>query len=529
MSINLHYRQTLLLAYVFFIFSILTLASCSKDEEIFSDTIQKSIDENSNGINIGESGNRESGDNEIIIDNSISTDLKAFPSAEGAGALTTGGRGGKILHVTKLTDDGSEGTLRWAMMQDYPRIIVFDVSGTIRLNGSFGTGGTTPDNMTIASQTAPYGGITIESSKIGFWRVNNVIVRYLRFVNVNILTNEFSGKLPVFNLSGANDIIIDHCSFRYSPNSVAIAAQDDADTSDGQGNITVQRCLMAECATGMLIGAAAGEGYRNRLGGENSVHHNLFAHISHRFPNVGGGTTLSESVNNVVYNFKWRLNTYFPGTRNNVIGNYYKGGPSSSWMQGAKHKIGDYLDNSDNIQKIFLSDNIVNFGSNSISKGEDNWNQMVILWTDDSAANPNIYQADSPFTFSNGVPITINDPEIAYNSVLQNVGANVSLNQNGSKIFYLDEVDQGYINDVLNKTYTLSPDGLFINKTDSSLLKYPELPTNQRPDNYDTDKDGMPDVWEIANGFNPEIDDSAQDADGDGYTNIEEFLNLVDL
>lgn len=96
----------------------------------------------------------------------------AFPGAEGHGRYVTGGRGGRVIHVTNLNDSGT-GSFREAVKSGN-RIIVFDVAGVIALKSDLKFA----DNITILGQTAPSPGITLR-----YYTVqpgNNNIIRFLR-------------------------------------------------------------------------------------------------------------------------------------------------------------------------------------------------------------------------------------------------------------------------------------------------------------------------------------------------------------
>lgn len=466
---------------------------------------------------------------DIVLDEVVSTTLKAFPKAEGAGAQATGGRGGVVLHVTTLADGDQKGTLRWALSQTYPRIVVFDVSGTIKLD-SYLFIDDRNNNLTVAGQTAPEGGITIEGPTVGFWSMNNVILRYIRFVNTSYFDLGLKGA--AFTGSGSNNIILDHCSFRYSVGTSCVAFQDDNDQKDGQGNITVQRSIIGDASTGMLIGAIATNDSRSSLAGDNSVLDNLFINISHRFPNVSGNGR-SEIINNVVYNYLHRLTSVFNESKVNIIGNYYKGGATSYAEYGGNFQLGTYINTSSfNSPQAYISDNIIKDNFNDLKPGADNWNN-VVLWFEwnktTSDFNREQFKMDKMPDLG---PISIESPEDAYLSVIEDVGVNKTLTEKGSYVFYLDAVDDMYIRDVKNGgRESIDPNSTYSyrDNSDRSQLIYPELPTNSRNSDYDTDGDGMPDIWESAMGLNPMIDDSKEDLDGDGYTNVEEFLNLIDL
>ena len=216
----------------------------------------------------------------------------SFPGAEGHGRYTTGGRGGKVYHVTSLEDDGSQGTLRWALKQNGPKTIVFDVAGTIHLKSELRTG---KDHLTIAGQTSP-GGICLADYGFSI-NSNNVIIRFLRF-----RPGEASGKEPD-GLGGCDkkDIMVDHCSVSWSV--------DECLSVYGMENSTVQWCIGSE-ALRKATHVKGAHGYGGNWGGHKaSYHHNLIAHCESRVPRLGprpSTLALGECVdirNNVFYNW----------------------------------------------------------------------------------------------------------------------------------------------------------------------------------------------------------------------------------
>src|SRR5262245_53126369 len=101
--------------------------------------------------------------------------LKAFPGAEGWGVVSAGGRGGKVIKVTNLNASG-KGSLAEACATEGPRIVAFEVSGVIRGNIRI-----TKPSITIAGQTAPGAGVTVEGVLSTYDHgVHDVIVRHLR-------------------------------------------------------------------------------------------------------------------------------------------------------------------------------------------------------------------------------------------------------------------------------------------------------------------------------------------------------------
>lgn len=265
--------------------------------------------------------------------------VRAFPGAEGGGMYATGGRGGKVYHVTKLTDDGSVGTLRHAVEQSGARTIVFDVAGTIALSKELEI---KKGDLTIAGQTAPGDGICLRDFPVTI-KTDNVIIRYLRFrlgdANVSDGDDTIWGRYQ-------QNIILDHCSMSW--------CVDECASFYANKNFTMQWCLLGESLhnSGHSKGS---HGYGGIWGGAPaSFHHNLLAHHDSRNPrfdepnaydftgliNGVSGTNTGASGfsnddrmidfrNNVVYNF-----CNFPayggeGAHINFVGNYYKWGPAS--------------------------------------------------------------------------------------------------------------------------------------------------------------------------------------------------------
>ena len=204
-------------------------------------------------------------------------ELIAFPGAEGFGRNTTGGRGGKVYHVTTLEDGLQEGTLRYALSQEGARTVVFDVAGTIFLDKRLDI---TNGDLTIAGQSAPGQGVCIARYPVTI-NADNVIVRYLRFR----VGNEGGGEPDGLGSTDCRNLIIDHCSISWSV--------DECCSIYGGENLTVQWCLVSESLR--TAGHAKGKhGYGAIWGGAKaSFHHNLLAHHESRVPLSGASSIYS--------------------------------------------------------------------------------------------------------------------------------------------------------------------------------------------------------------------------------------------
>ncbi|WP_040281875.1 T9SS type A sorting domain-containing protein [Psychroserpens damuponensis] len=425
----------------------------------------------------------------------------AFPTAEGAGAYTTGGRGGIVVRVTNLNASGT-GSLRNALLMTVPRTIVFDVSGRIHMTSLLELG-VANSNFTVAGQTAPQGGITISGKPIQMGNssepCNNGIWRYIRFRN-----GSYTGQNDVYNhngfiSNGTNGLILDHCSFSF--------CDDQAISMDSYygplKNITIQRCVFSENSTQIILGLG---GTHPR--GDMTFSNNLFVDVTHRTPNMGGNLQW-DIINNVFFNWGNRLaNANDDSPMINHIGNYYKPGDYSSDIRA----------------------NVVQYPSTPVIYTANNYHATFYptpqlddrdMWTDFYYPGQSI--SSNRFTTTQhqllGQGPDIKAPQLAYADVTNDVGSNRYLNADGTFGEYQDSFDSTKISNVLN--------GISSNPSNKSWTQ-PTLPNNTRSNDYDTDNDGMADQWEL-NTFGDLTRDSNGDDNGNGYTNLEEFINGITL
>ncbi len=459
----------------------------------------------------------------------------AFPGAEGFGRYVSGGRGGKVYHVTNLEDSGT-GSLRWAISQNGSRTIVFDVSGTIHLKSVLNIKG---GNLTIAGQTAPGDGICIADYPVSI-QANNVILRYLRFRLGNKYVTE-NGADSWDGLGGMDqqDIMVDHCSVSWSI--------DECLSIYGVKNSTVQWCISSQSLqdAGHSKGA---HGYGGNWGGSGvTYHHNLMAHHESRVPRLGPRytTQLDERLdmrNNVLYN--WAGNGCYGGEamKVNIVNNYYKPGPGTAQISAVRQRriagIGirtsQYVKTypayqpTEHIWGKFYVDGNVNSKYSDVTN--DNWTYGIYNQITNSD-NDNLFTATTKDTMKLSQPIdfvyvTTHTAAEAYNKVLAYAGCCLTR----------DEVDQLIINDTQNglATHTGSGnhngiiDSQEDNKpvdADANWSAWPTLNSSEAP--KDTDGDGMPDAWETANGLNPNDAKDGSSVGEDGYTNLENYLNSL--
>lgn len=521
----------------------------------------------------------------------LADNLPAFPGAEGFGRYTTGGRGGAVYHVTKLDDDGSEGTFRWACNKSGVRTIVFDVSGTIYLKSALQL---KRGNVTIAGQTAPGDGICIADYPFTI-DSDNVIIRFMRFRLGNRHVDKHEGD----GLGGMDrkNIIVDHCSISWSI--------DECLSVYGSKNITLQWNIVSQSLkkSGHSKGA---HGYGGNWGGSGATyHHNLLAHHDSRVPRLGPrpGTQKDERMdlrNNVMYN--WGGNGCYggEGMTVNIAYNYYKPGPTTrkrtkamqyrlaapgirtvdyclnkaaiansyktatgtavtkNDVSGSSDGTNNYVEISGTKYKIDMTTNKIDVGGKQVTVSWNDWKPMLHVWGKfyaegnynpnsadmnkdnfkygianqiDKSGNDKTYPGDAAVKLT--VPmdfegVTTHTAQDAFDKVLAYAGASL----------HRDWVDEQMVNDTRKGIATSTGSGNtggIINSQDDNKSAgaaadwspWPNLVTDTSISVTDTDGDGIPDYWEDANGLDKNNAADGNLTDDEGYTNLERYMNSL--
>ena len=471
--------------------------------------------------------------------------LPAFPGAEGFGKFTSGGRGGQVVYVTTLADDANGeivGSLRWAMKQypDEPLTVCFAVSGEIRLVKDLRIN---RKNYTIAGQTAPGLGIVISHNKVNCGGSENFIIRNIRF---RIGRNDVNGEIITQNAFGAENCtqyIIDHCEFGWS-------TEENMNTYDSHF-ITVQYCIVHEGLnnSGHPKGA---RGYGCQWGGSPATyHHNLLVNNNKRSCRFNGAQSNDyvvylDYINNVNYNFEGGSNGCYGGENTaklaegeynglnsthecNFINNYYKVGPNTTntkyFVSVEKNRSGA---TSWGPSKWYFDGNIFDGVPSATS---DNWSAVNIKgYTQEESRVDTLIRPATPwwrwtsdsiygrYNFD-ALAYAVSDfetAEDAYETVLDTAGC-----------FPRDHVGLRLVRDTRNGTHTYTGSksnkkGIIDTEEDAEgFYDYPEVAALT-----DTDKDGMPDEWEMTNGCNPQVADN-NTLHESGYTMLEMYLNYA--
>lgn len=419
---------------------------------------------------------------------------RAFPTAEGFGAGAKGGRGGIAIYVTNL-DESGPGSLRACIEATGPRTCIFRVGGTIQLDKASLV--IRNPFITIAGETAPGGGIAIRNGSRQIRPsieivTNDVIIRYLRLrPGPHTVEACCSGALGMYT-TGARDIMLDHISASWG--------SDETIDSEDASNFTFQWGLVGEP---LLNG---GPGKKNRArnmlftkGGNLTIHHTLFTTGKFRNPQVKMQIpeSVADIVNNVMYSPEWQYVVTFGDEwvhmQANVVGNY---------------KIKGVNEKDDHLVALFEESGL----GHSIFL-QDNYDES---YRPDAAAPDDLVMAPEQrkYIVTTRFPapeVRTTSPQQAYDEVIANAGATRPMR---------DAVDTRLIEDVKNRS------GKLLKSDPETVGGWPQLESGTPY--ADADGDGIADEWEKANGLNPAYGGDAQlDADGDGWTNLEEFLHKL--
>lgn len=390
----------------------------------------------------------------------------AFPGAEGFGAYATGGRGGTVVHVTNLNASGP-GSLADAVSQPN-RTVVFDVGGVIDITGQ---NLTIASNLTIAGQTAPGEGITIYGGRVIMSNSSNVIMRYIR-MRGSISMPEDKCTLT---MDYCDNVILDHCSISWG-------RWDNVHIKDAN-NITYQNCIISEGIEPQRFGAIT-DGTRNW-----TISHCLWTNNKSRNPKM---KCYLQYYNNVVYNYGIGIVGGHSAADNyqDVMNNYFITGPSS----GSSNKYFDQWTETDHLYST---------GNYTDDNRDGKLNGRLI--TDYNGATP----MQQP-NLKCQAPMNLEPAEDAFHAVMEHAGAS--------------RVRDSHDLRIIEQLASLGTKGAFIaNEQDVGgigTLAGADAPA-------DSDGDGMPDEWEKANGTDPDKADANGDADGNGYTNIEDYVNSL--
>jgi pectate lyase len=425
--------------------------------------------------------------------------VPAFPGAEGFGKYTLGGRGGEVYTVTIL-DDAGPGSLRHAIESAKgSRTIVFNVGGTITLE--------TPlvmeekHHITIAGQTAPGKGITLRDQPFVIHNCEHVIVRYLR-VRLGDENKPPNSDLDVMTVDYNDHVILDHLSLSWGI--------DGNSDYRGNKNMTLQWLLYSEGLNNSLHGDgehAMATSLRDPFG-NTTVHHNIYSTSRSRHPTIGSGVPPGDAHAIVDFrncvNYNWRTGMNIGGVQMNVIANYFRPGPSTPHWDEKPMQI---KDRDTTRARGYAAGNV--FDGMPEAFNQDNF--AAILYT-----NRGKYMSTTREAWELEAPVDCEDfgletqsAEEAYEACLQQAGASL----------VRDTVDERVIANIRERK------GNIID-SQSEVGGWDPYPAVHRPEGWDTDGDGMPDEWEFAEGLDPENgSDGNEDGDGNGYTNLEAYLN----
>lgn len=416
----------------------------------------------------------------------------AFPGAEGAGRLSLGGRGGRVVKVTNLNDSGP-GSLRAAIELAQPRTILFDVSGTIALESPLEI---EQPRVTIAGQSAPGDGIALRNYPL-IVAGDDVVVRYIR----SRLGDERRAESDAIWIRSGRRIILDHVSASWSVDETLSVNNGFKDPQTGFYDVTVQWSIIAESLNRSVhvkgahgYGSLIAGGYGTRI----SFHHNLWAHHQGRNPRPGNPVppardplgAFHDYRSNVFYDWGGAHSGYNADTgvkasivKYNFVDNAYLPGPASTGR---------------------IAFNELNELAQAWFQGNTMEGQLPAdQWALVAGKKGPEHRLAKPVEVA---PVAADPAARAFERVLSTAGASLAR----------DSVDRRVVQSVRDRS-----GGLIDSQT--QVGGWPALAS--LPPLLDGDQDGMPDVWEQANGMNPYVADGSADDDKDGYTNLEAYLH----
>jgi hypothetical protein len=487
--------------------------------------IQASSDGNEN-----RAGGRLNARAEVLVTQGNDGVLRAFPEAEGHGANALSGcrrDSPRIVPVTNL-DDSGPGSLRDAISRadgDRLTIVVFGLGGYIDLSSRVDID---RGCLYVAGQTAPGDGITIRRWGLRFrYDAEDIVLRHIR-MRLGY-QGDVQGHIPI-NITAGSRIVLDHVSLSWSTDLLVTVSKVPVESSRPISDVTIQRTVLSEPLAYKPVAMAVGSGKPKEWEGDTppawsevrdvSVHHNLFANSHHRNPNVGALNV--EVVNNVVYNWKMDAGALKYGGQANWINNYLKAGPMlDSWRYELTYSCGTYEQVvAVNLPpSLYLSGNI---GPRHLDADSDPWEgttRMIACYNDtEGTAVTSDLREFTPLASSDH-PIAVTSAASAFEEVLSDVGANGGLACDGKWVWRPDAVDKRVIEETRSNQGPGSPPA-----NEGTVGGYPSLDRGTAC--LDSDRDGMPDEFESRFGLDPAFAGDANiDPDGDGYTNVEEYVN----
>ncbi len=456
--------------------------------------------------------------------------VPAFPGAQGAGAQSRGGRGGKVVVVSSLADSGP-GTLRDCVDQSGPRTCVFAVSGIIELKRTLYV---TNPFLTVAGQSAPAGGIQITNAidaserdlaSLVLISTHDVTWVYTRLRNrfrticADNATSECGQLFGVESSAerSSYNVIASHNSLAWN--------QDEgfgvwAGATNSIHHVTLSMNLIAEGLESHSTGMIAGGG---DVAMSNNVydidfHHNIVMSNSHRNPLMKNRS--GRIVNNIFYNQRFYSSQFGGGGAFDVVGNVYKLGPVSK--KAPMHEVLAFLSTGTEAPlaapKLYLAGNI---GWNQPDPNGDQW--RLTGWV---TGENGLEIGKAPQAWRRRAPLAALRFPIRADPVARLVGANGILATQAGASRRVDcdgewVADRDAVDTRLIAEYVTNSGAKTLPTGDEATTRLPRPAAG--PACVDKDRDGMPDRWEIAR-FGDLKQRPGDDADGDGFTNLEAWL-----